>query len=429
MTCILELNDTALTLYRDTSVLHRSPGIAVVLDDDVRFGEEALHLSRIHPRQANQQYFTRLNADPLPAPGKRARNHADLVYLHLSTFKPFVDAQGGEVLLAVPGILSPDQLGVLLGVLQEVGIRVCGFVDAAVAAMTTQSLPERSYHLDVMLQRAVITTVETEHGGSEVGKVGAQEVLDCGLNRLLEGWINVIADRFVRETRFDPLHAAATEQQLFNQVYDWVAEGAGAPELIVEIVHGDHSRRVELGRGVLEEKAEQRFRTLADAIPSGGRVYLSARSARMPGLRRALEALQVDAVTLPDDALPRGCLDHLGSIVPADGELRLVTRLPHGGRLPRGGREPHDDNEQAPAGEADVAPPGPPPTHALQGHEAWPLTGELPFRLTSDQGRVWLQPEGQSQLNGETLERPQAIRAGDRLLCGGREYLFIRVNG
>src|SRR5690606_14808120 len=129
MTCILELNDADLTLYRDRAVLHRAPGVAVVLEDQVAFGEEALRLSRIHPRRANQHYFTRLNADPLPVPGPRARNHADLVYLHLKTFQPLIEAEGGSVLLAVPGILSADQLGVLLGVLQEVGIRVNGFVD------------------------------------------------------------------------------------------------------------------------------------------------------------------------------------------------------------------------------------------------------------------------------------------------------------
>src|SRR5690606_20513229 len=116
---------------------------------------------------ANQQYFTRLNADPLPVPGPRARNHADLVYLHLKTFQPLIEAEGGSVLLAVPGILSADQLGVLLGVLQEVGIRVSGFVDAAVAALSIHPLPERAFHLDVSLQRAVVTSVEA---GTSVSK-------------------------------------------------------------------------------------------------------------------------------------------------------------------------------------------------------------------------------------------------------------------
>lgn len=422
MTCILELNDAAITLYRDDTVLHCSPGVAVVLDDDVRFGADALQVSRIHPRQTNQQYFTRLNADPLPVPGKRARNHADLAYLHLTTFKPLIDAEGGEVLLAVPGILSPDQLGVLLGVLHEVGIRVGGFVDAAVAALSlVDELPDQARHLDIMMQRAVVTTVDS---GRDVTKAGCQEVLDCGLNRLLDAWINVIADRFVRETRFDPLHSAATEQQLFNQLYDWIEHGAQGPDLVVEIVHGDHTRRVELNRGVLEEKSEQRLRQMADALPRGSTAFLSARAARLPGIEGALDALQVRSSTLPGNALTRGCLHNLRHIVPEDGELRLVTRLPH----TSGGRE-----TTTPVTPAADHPPA--PTHALLGHEAWPLTGgqwtlggsRRPLSLRHDDGRIVLEAESGVQLNGEPLESPRPLSAGDRVAVGEHEYLMIRV--
>ena len=410
MTSILELNDADLTLYRDTQVLHRSPGVAVVLDRDVHFGDEALKLSRVPPRQANLQYFTRLNADPLPVPGSRARNHADLVYLHLQTFKPLIDAEGGEVLLAVPGILSGDQLGVLLGVLQEVGIRVGGFVDAAVAALCTQPAHERTYHLDVMMQRAVVTALDV---GTEVAKQSAQEVLDCGLNRLLDGWINVIADRFVRETRFDPLHAAATEQQLFNRVYDWVEGGAGNGELVVEIVHAEHTRRVELGRSLLEDKAEQRFRQLADALPRGSRVSMSARAARLPGLRAALAALQIDATALPAEALSQGCLANIARIAPGNGELRLVTRLPHVSGATRA----------AATAAVEAA-----PTHLLHGGVARPLTAagiSLPISRRAE--RFVLDAAPGLKLNGVHLDTATTLKAGDRIVAGSDEYLVIRV--
>jgi hypothetical protein len=134
MTCILEINDADLTVYHDREAVFHSWRVAVVQGDNVQFGDDALALSRIHPRQTHQQYFARLNVDPLPGPGGTVRHHADLVYLHLQTLKPVIDEHGGEVLLAVPGVLSPDQLGVLLGVMQEAGIGVTGFVDSAVAA-------------------------------------------------------------------------------------------------------------------------------------------------------------------------------------------------------------------------------------------------------------------------------------------------------
>lgn len=431
MTCILELNDADITLYRDTAVLYRSPGVAVVLDDAVHFGDEALRLSRIHPRQTNQQYFTRLNADPLAAPGRRIRNHADLVYLHLQTFKPLIDAEGGEVLLAVPGILSADQLGVLLGVLQEIGIRVSGFVDAAVAAAAGRSLPERAYHLDVMMQRAVVTVLETTADG-EISKAGAQEVLECGLNRLMEGWIDIIADRFVRETRFDPLHAAATEQQLFDQIYAWL-ERPGASELGIQIDQADQQRRVELGRTALEEKAGQRFRLLADIVPQGAVLLVSARAARLPGLQSSLAELDADSAALDADALARGCLANLARIAPGDGELRLVTRLP-GGHLPGdphsasdlpAGRLPSDGREMPAAEPTD---PATVPTHALEGAEAWPLdAAPEPVPVRRDGSVLLLEPAAGVRLNGDGIEQPTPLARGDRVSVGERAFLMIRV--
>lgn len=437
MTCILELNDADLTLYRDRTVLHRSPGVAVVLNDEVHFGDDALKLARVHPRQTNQQYMSRLSGDPLAVPGSRARNHADLVYLHLKTFKPLIDAEGGAVLLAVPGVLSADQLGVLLGVLQEVGIEVRGFVDAAVAALANEAVAGPAYHVDVMMQRAVVTAVEAD---GQVGKAGAQEVPDCGLNRLLEGWINVIADRFVQETRFDPLHAAATEQQVFNQVYRWLDAGDGARDLTVEVVHADQARRVELGHAVLADKAEQRFRQLADVLPRGARAYLSARAARLPGLSQALAAAQAEVTALAADALVEGCLANLERIVPEGDELRLVTRLPltSGGPAPAAPAEtppaagsaamnesPAQSRRAPPAAEPALA-----PTHLLHGSEAIPLeAGPTELALGRDGERFVLSPAADVRLNDTSPAEPAPLAVGDRISAGGREYRVIHVHG
>jgi hypothetical protein len=411
MTCILEINDADLTLFRGTEVLHRAPAAAVVLGRDLHFGEDAFKRSRIHPRQTHVHYFNRLNGDPLAVPGERARNHADLVYLHLQQFKPLIEAEGGKVLLAVPGVLSGDQLGVLLGVLQEVGIGVQGFVDSAVAAVCLQDAPAQAYFLDVMMQRAVVTTLGID---GDVRRAAVQEVQDCGLSRLLEGWVNVIADRFVRETRFDPLHAAASEQQLFDQLYRWVRSGAEGSELVIDIDHQEHTRRAEVARGALEEKGEQRFRQLADALPRAGHVFISHRAASLPGLARALAALHVVAVPLPADALPRGCLDNLSRILPDDGELRLITRLPHASKV----REVPQTVPEA----------GPQPTHLLRGHAAWPLgQADLPLPLGANGEGFVLRPASDLRLNGTLLREPALLRSGDRVALGDEEFLIIHV--
>jgi len=51
----LELNDTEISLAQGLDVVYRQPGVAVVLEDRVSFGDAALEQTRLHPRQAQTQ--------------------------------------------------------------------------------------------------------------------------------------------------------------------------------------------------------------------------------------------------------------------------------------------------------------------------------------------------------------------------------------
>ncbi|MEJ2088477.1 MAG: hypothetical protein P8Y69_08410, partial [Gammaproteobacteria bacterium] len=213
MTAIIELNDLELSLYQGSERLYCEPAFAIVREDALLFGEPALRLARIHPQQANQQYFARMNADPLTQPVRAAANHADLVYLHL---KQLGALSRGDTVLAVPGSMTGDQLGILLGICHEAGIEVAGFVNAAVAAVVTTPTADEITCLDIYLQHMLVSELTVD---GEVRYERAFEVKDCGFSGLLDGWVNLLADRFVQETRFDPLHTAESEQQLYNQVY------------------------------------------------------------------------------------------------------------------------------------------------------------------------------------------------------------------
>ncbi|MCB1686245.1 MAG: hypothetical protein KDI31_17235, partial [Pseudomonadales bacterium] len=284
MTAILEINDTELLLYHRGQRLYRAPAIAIAREDGLIFGEAALRLARIHPRQAHQQYLSRLSPDPLAHPTRDAANLADLIYHQLREVAALCP---DDMVIAVPGTLSTEQLGVLLGIGQEAGLKVCGFVDAAVAAVSTSRAPEQVCYLDIYLQHINITELIVNDA---VQRTRAYEIRECGLSNLLDGWVNLIADRFVRETRFDPLVTADTEQQLYNQVYDWVMDGALNADVAVEIQHADLRRKVEVPRAALEQKAATRYARVLEALQGHQAVRLSARAARVPGLSARLRA-------------------------------------------------------------------------------------------------------------------------------------------
>ena len=424
MSFVLEINDCALSLYRNGQLEYQAPAIALLQPDEILFGELALRQARIHPRQANQQYLARLNADPLPHPVSRAANQADLVFLHLQEFISKVADAGEDLLLAVPSIMSNDQLGVLLGIVQETGVSVCGFVDAATAAATTAKVPATTHHIELHLQRTCVTKLGVSE---QVQRQGAEEIGEVGLSNLLDGWVNVIADRFVRDTRFDPLHAAETEQQLYNQVYDWVlgpgsdTTASPATEIGIDIDYQDHVRHVELPRAVLEEKAQQRFQLIADALPDNAHVTLSARCARLPGLRQGLTRAGHEVTTLDDHALAQACAKQMSTLRSADGQLRLVTKLPHG--------------QPTPTTDAPAPRVGNQPTHILDYGSATAIPidagpAELAFAIRSTPEGVFLAHRDDTVLiNGEPAEAGSPLNAGDRISHGEARYLLISVDG
>ena len=62
MTSIIEFNDLEISLYHGSERLYQQPGYAIVREGDMLFGNAARRLARVHPQQANQQYFARMNA-------------------------------------------------------------------------------------------------------------------------------------------------------------------------------------------------------------------------------------------------------------------------------------------------------------------------------------------------------------------------------
>ena len=419
MTSILDINDCALTLFDGGNRLYSEPAVALIQNKNILFGDAALRRARIHPQQANQQYLARLNADPLPHPTNLAANHADLVYLHLKELTAMAD----ELLLAVPGIMSSDQLGVLLGIAQEAGVNVCGFVDTAVASAGTCALAPVTHHVELHLHRACVSTLKVNE---QIQRVSAEEIPESGFANLLDAWVNVIADRFVRDTRFDPLHAAESEQQLYDQVYEWVL-GPGssmqptpAAEIAIDIDHQNYVRHVDVPRTVLEDKATQRLQRLLDTLPSGAHVTLSARDAGLPGLRAALRHAGHSITELPADALAAACQQHEARMRSSGDGLRLVTSLPNGNRL----------TESSPAESAVRR-----PTHLLNRASAHAGAvdanpPEQPFAIERRGDGVHLRTaEASVSLNGERPAPDALLHSGDEIAHGGARYLLIAVEG
>ena len=416
---VLELNDAEIALSREADAHYREPGVALLERQPV-FGDAALAAARLRPRQFQSQYFARMNAEPVAAGISGIGNQADLAYRHLLHIK---DAAGirdeDELFVSVPSTSTPEQLGLLLGIAQEAKLNVRAVIDSAVAAASSTELPERCKLIDVLLHGAVVADLAIVDSAR---RDGVREVPEVGLLQLLEGWVDAVADRFVGETRLDPLRVAETEQQVFDQVCAQILK-EGALELSVGVDHRGSERRIRLPSTALADKSAQRYDLLAQRIGTATSLALTHRAARLPGLADRLRTLGHRLVVLDPDAVRDG-IRECADILRGDDEVAFITSLPA-------------KSEAAPSEEV-------PPTHILCDAMAVPLGDDFPagrhpranalgseFRIVRRTSGHYVVPAAEAELlmNEHPLVADTRISLGDSIRCRGQEFTVIHLEG
>ncbi|RME98987.1 MAG: hypothetical protein D6773_13600, partial [Alphaproteobacteria bacterium] len=214
MPCTIEIHDTALTALADGRVLAEVGGFAIVQPRDLLIGSEADKQRRTFPRQAVSGFWSRLSMEELPVTGARARTWADLGYVQLTElWRQALTAHGdpGPVIFAVPPQFGRERLAILLGIAEHCPFEVIGLIDQVVALIAGAAPPLPATVIDVSLHHAQAVRVEA---APEIVCQQVQLHAECGSLAVQNAWAAHIADQFVRETRYDPLHDGVSEQQL-----------------------------------------------------------------------------------------------------------------------------------------------------------------------------------------------------------------------
>ena len=440
----LELVDAGLQLVSSRGQLSQpSPGVAVIDGDDLVVGIDAECRARLKPRSLHSRFWQELNTAPLGRPFPSHLRTADLAHAHLQTVWDTADGGAEELMIAVPGVYSDDQLALLLGIAGALQIPVRGLVDAAVAAAADREVEPHCLHLDLHLHRAVLT--ELEHG-EEIIRRAVHTEPRVGLLDLRDTWARAIAQIFVRATRFDPLHLAATEQVLYAQLTDLLEALAASASTHVRIASGGRQHTVELERIRIIDAAISAYDTLSSLVsdhahPDGATLLLSHRAVALPGLLDHLSGIpDLNIVALHPAAAAAGALTHADRIRSSDSALECVTRLP--------------GHDARPPGAITVAVTPPPdgarhlPTHLVMDGVAHRIGSEDltldPTGAENDGGRdrplatvrrlsaqaILDAPAGAGvTVNGEPLEGRVVLAPGDRLRLGtsDREILVVAM--
>lgn len=342
-TLALELNDRGIVVAGDPALedLEPSLGWAVVEAHEIQTGADAAGRLRLNPRLAHRHLWAELALEPLPQPFPRGLSTADLAYTHLDAVWRSVEARlGGAVgdmptrLLVVSGAFTPDQLGLLLGIAESLDRPFTGLVDSAVAAASGRATGE-AVVLDLDLERAVATRI----GPSEPGRIARRRVRTqqgVGWNRLLDLWAREVGRDFVKTTRFDPLHTAGTEQQLYQTLPTWVEELSRVESIEASLEAGGRQHRIVLTRSRLAGAAESIYGRMVDLVRAldpdagGTELLLTHGASALPGLIERFSSAGIEGVDrLPRDAALAGALRNAATVhQPGAEELLWVVDLP-----------------------------------------------------------------------------------------------------
>lgn len=430
----IEIRDAGLLTAGAEGVLGAPvPGYVLLEGDAPVVGAGAFHRARTSPRAVHLRFWERLATSHLGAPFPPDLSHADLAHAHLAEAWGLVprEAKDGAdgVVLVVPGTLSEEQLGLLLGIARACDIPVTAMVDLGVAAAAAARKPgRRLLHLDLHLHQLVATEVT---GGGELVRRSVDVLEDVGVAVFQDAWARRIAELFVRATRFDPLHSAATEQALYSSlatVVDRLREEESA-ELCLAAPGRELTAPVE--RAHLVDAAAPLYQRIAafvaDAAVPGTALVLSDGVAALPGLA---ERLGASVIRLPPGAAALAALAAGGALGEPGEAVTFVTRLPS----PAAPEAPTDRSDARATR---------PATHLLHDGRAYEIRDE-PFLLGSAvppghrglklagtgvlashlvvyrvDGRAVADRGGRETfLNGERLVGRRGLSAGDRLRLG-----------
>ena len=331
----IEFNDATLVAVGPNGVLGNSlgqePGYAAINDGMPFFGIAALQQARLRPCETWNRFWRELSSDPLPAAAGPCATSADLAHAHLQSLWDDWSRGVTGVICAVPGYWSQEQLGLLLGIAEELGIPVIGMVDAAVAATRCRYEADDLLDIDASLHDLSVTRIKQDGGASIDGR---QSIGGIGIERLERVCVEHIAALFLQQTRFDPLHDAASEQALYDRLGGWLRSLQRSGSIVATLERGGEEYEVRVKRGdlaaVLQSSVEPLMQQLRSRLTSGRTVavQVSDRLAGFPGIIDAFDGMTgVATFVLGPAAAPRGALSRAGQFAGGNGGVTFKTSL------------------------------------------------------------------------------------------------------
>ena len=336
---IMAADSTTDNLLQVDGQAYESPGFALPEKNGLQVGQAAASKAHLFPRQIINHFWDHLNTDALEQSGRQSpQSTAEIAYQHLDLIWQRIQKKGSEIIIAVPGFYGRQQLGLILGIANELSIPVKGFVPLALAAAPGAHPGKMILHLDIHLHRLEVTYLKQ---GQQFTVEDSLTGHEKGLIYLHRQWAEAIGQEFVSSTRFDPFHRAASEQELFDRLPGVFYNLQHSPSIAFDMTGGSRTYGITLTRDLLARKAASVYTEIGQIIerlraqhgenePSVI-LQITHRLARLPGCKEILGDIKAaEIVVLEEGAGARGVLEiwHQLSDQSDNGEISYFTTRP-----------------------------------------------------------------------------------------------------
>jgi hypothetical protein len=371
---IMAADSTTEKLLQVDGQAFESPGFALPEKSGLQVGQAAASKAHLFPRQIINHFWDHLNTDPLEQSGRQGpQSTAEIAYQHLDLIWQRIQKSGSEIIIAVPGFYGRQQLGLILGIANELSIPVKGFVPLALAAAPGAHPGKMILHLDIHLHRLEVTYLKQ---GQQLTVEDSLTGHEKGLIYLHRQWAEAIGQEFVSSTRFDPFHQAASEQELYDRLPGIFYNLQHSPSIAFDMTGGSRTYGITLTRDFIARKAASVYTEIGQIIeglqtqhgPKEPSVVLQLthRLARLPGCKESLAGIKsAEILELEEGAGARGVLQiwHQLSDQSDNGEISYFTSRPLPQARPANGQSRSVDDSSTQY-----------PTHLLYRSIAYPIT-------------------------------------------------------
>ena len=328
----IEINGAGLLVTDGSGVLAEEPGYAIVEDGKIITGSPAWAQARLKPASLRSGFWSGLRVD-----GDAADINGELAFEHLRYVWNSVGRQEASAVVVVPGGFDEQQLGLVLGIAQECGISVEALVDAGVAGSALQYHERELLYIDATLKTVTVSRI-AQSADAAVEQFQTSDA--TGLAAFTDTMAKAIAQCFVLDTRFDPLHDAGTEQALYDGMPGWLEALHESGRAQAQLEHAGEMLLVELSVERVRSACLALIREivrLIGVLSSPGKitvVQLNSRLARLPGLCNELARIQgVEIVALEHGWPAVSALQRVPARAPGGEDVRLLRRLPFSGEV------------------------------------------------------------------------------------------------